>query len=389
MATRKEAKYMPRKFKHISKDKRDTIQSMIVSAYKLKEIAEAIRLDPTSVSKEIKRNRTKLTPKDGRDRGYKDCKRLNRYPYVCNGCSHRYNLCGFNKYVYKANDAQRKANIKLVISRRGIDTTKEEFKKLDSLIKAGIDNGDSIYEISKNNDLGKSVSTIYRYINSGFLTTKPIDLPYAVTYKKRKKINKRYEYKENKNIDRSNHTYKDYLTYVHTHPHEFGWQLDFLGSIKSDSKSIISLIMPDIHFPLIDIMTNPDSKKVVSFFDRLEDNLGIDDFKKIFPYILTDRDPSFSDIEGICFSKITGEERTKLFFCDPYVSNQKPNIENLNKQLRKHFPKKRSIDHLTRADIKNTNSRLLRAPLHSLDGHTPQEIFIEIFGNDNFINLIK
>ena len=380
---------MPRKFKHISKDKRDTIQSMIVSAYKLKEIAEAIRLDPTSVSKEIKRNRTKLTPKDGRDRGYKDCKRLNRYPYVCNGCSHRYNLCGFNKYVYKANDAQRKANIKLVISRRGIDTTKEEFKKLDSLIKAGIDNGDSIYEISKNNDLGKSVSTIYRYINSGFLTTKPIDLPYAVTYKKRKKINKRYEYKENKNIDRSNHTYKDYLTYVHTHPHEFGWQLDFLGSIKSDSKSIISLIMPDIHFPLIDIMTNPDSKKVVSFFDRLEDNLGIDDFKKIFPYILTDRDPSFSDIEGICFSKITGEERTKLFFCDPYVSNQKPNIENLNKQLRKHFPKKRSIDHLTRADIKNTNSRLLRAPLHSLDGHTPQEIFIEIFGNDNFINLIK
>ena len=380
---------MPRKFKHISKDKRDTIQSMIVSAYKLKEIAEAIRLDPTSVSKEIKRNRTKLTPKDGRDRGYKDCKRLNRYPYVCNGCSHRYNLCGFNKYVYKANDAQRKANIKLVISRRGIDTTKEEFKKLDSLIKTGIDNGDSIYEISKNNDLGKSVSTVYRYINSGFLTTKPIDLPYAVTYKKRKKINKRYEYKENKNIDRSNHTYKDYLTYVHAHPHEFGWQLDFLGSIKSDSKSIISLIMPDIHFPLIDIMTNPDSKKVVSFFDRLEDNLGIDDFKKIFPYILTDRDPSFSDIEGICFSKITGEERTKLFFCDPYVSNQKPNIENLNKQLRKHFPKKRSIDHLTRADIKNTNSRLLRAPLHSLDGHTPQEIFIEIFGNDNFINLIK
>ena len=147
--------------------------------------------------------------------------------------------------------------------------------------------------------------------------------------------------------------------------------------------------MPDIHFPLIDIMTNPDSKKVVSFFDKLEDNLGIDDFKKIFPYILTDRDPSFSNIEGICFSKITGEERTKLFFCDPYVSNQKPNIENLNKQLRKHFPKKRSIDHLTRADIKNINSRLLRAPLHSLDNHTPQEIFIEIFGNDNFINLIK
>ena len=36
----------------------------------------------------------------------------------------------------------------------------------------------------------------------------------------------------------------------------------------------------------------------------------------LIPVILTDRDPNFTDIEGICFSKITGEERCKLFFCD-------------------------------------------------------------------------
>lgn len=379
---------MPVYFKHISKDQRVTIQSMIVSNFKLKEIADALKLDPTSVSKEIKRNRNKLYPKDGRDRGYKDCKRLNRYPYVCNGCSHRYNICGFNKYVYKANDAQKKADSNLILSRRGIDITSEDYKSLDTVIKEGLDDDKSIYEIAKENNLSKSISTIYRYINSGFLTKKRMDLPYAVTYKKRKH-NKKYDYKDNNSIDRSNHTYLDYLSYKHSHPNEFGWQLDFLGSIKSDSKSIISLIMPDIHFPLIDIITNPDSSKVVRYFDRLENNLGIENFKKIFPYILTDRDPSFSDIEGICFSKVTGEERCKLFFCDPYVSNQKPNIENLNKQLRKHFPKKKSIDHLSRADVKNTNIRLLRSPLHSLDGYSPKDVFIRIFNEDNFISLIK
>ena len=65
------------------------------------------------------------------------------------------------------------------------------------------------------------------------------------------------------------------------------------------------------------------------------------------------------------------------------------NIENLNKQLRKHFPKKKSIDHLTRADVKNINSRLLRSSLHSLDGNSPQIVFETIFSKEDFTNLIK
>lgn len=375
-------------FKHLSFDKRTVIQKMVSSSYKLKEIAEALSLDPTSISKEIKRNRDKLVSKNDSYNHYSNCKRTSRYPYVCNRCSHRYTLCHYQKYVYTAKSAQRKADDKLVLSRRGIDISSDEYKKLDKIIKDGLDNDKSIYEISKENDLNKSISTIYRYINSGFLTKKRLDLPYAVTYKKRKH-NKKYDYKQNNSIDRSNHTYIDYLSYRYSNPNQFGWQLDFLGSIKSDSKSIITLIMPDLHFPLIDIVTSPNSDKVVKFFDRLEENLGIEEFKKIFPYILTDRDPAFSDINGICFSKITGEERTHLFFCDPYVSNQKPNIENLNKQLRKYFPKKKSINHLTKVDVKNINSRLLRTPLRSLDDSSPQEAFIRIFGNESFINLIK
>lgn len=240
-------------FKHFSYDQRITIQSMVKSSYKLKAIASALNVDPTSVSKEIKRNRTKLIPKTNNSiYSLQECEKLKRYPYVCNSCKDRYCLCLKQKYVYLAKQAQSRANEKLVLSRRGIDVSSIEFKKLDEAIKRGCDDGQSIYEISKNNDLGKSVTTIYRYINSGFLKTKRMDLPLAVTYKKRKRINKKYDYKQNNSIDRSNHTYLDYLVYQHSHPHEFGWQLDFLGSIKSDSKSIITLVMPDIHFPLIE-----------------------------------------------------------------------------------------------------------------------------------------
>lgn len=89
------------------------------------------------------------------------------------------------------------------------------------------------------------------------------------------------------------------------------------------------------------------AKKVVWIFNNLQKKIGIDHFKKILPVILTDRDPSFSDITGIECDYDTGELRTRLFFCDAFKSNQKASVENMNKQLRKYFPKKSSVDHLT------------------------------------------
>ena len=133
--------------------------------------------------------------------------------------------------------------------------------------------------------------------------------------------------------------------------------------------------MPNVHFTLLDTITNPDSNKVVRFFDDLEEKIGTETFIDLIPIVLTDRDPCFSDIEGICFSKITGEERCKLFFCDPYVSNQKPNVENINKQIRKFFPKGKSVDIYSKKDVQTKNLILLKTPIRSLDGYTPEDAF--------------
>ena len=138
---------------------------------------------------------------------------------------------------------------------------------------------------------------------------------------------------------------------------------------------------------MLDIITNPNSHKVVEFFDELEKKIGTDNFLELIPVILTDRDPCFTDIEGICFSKITGEERCKLFFCDPYVSNQKPNVENINKQIRKFFPKGKSVDHLSKQDVFNKNITLLDTPIKSLDGYTPKEAFKFVYGEDLFLKI--
>lgn len=374
-----------KEWKHLTLEQRKVISSGISRNYKLKEIAETIGFDPTSISKEVKRNRDSISI----GKNITNCKKISRWPYVCTGCNKKYNnQCFFTKYKYDANSAQNKADINLIASRKGLDIDSEDFKKLDKIIKNGIDNKKSIYQITIENksEIDKSITTIYRYINNGYLSTKKIDLPYAVTYKKRKRKDK-YDYSNN-NIDRTGHTYLDYLAYLHKHPGTYVWQLDFLGSIKTDTNNILSFILPNLQFVLLDLIKNPNQEKVVAFFDDLEERIGTDAFIELIPIILTDRDANFTDINGICFSKITGEERCKLFFCDPYVSSQKPNVENMNKQLRLFFPKGKTIDTYKKQNIKNINETLLNRPLKSLDSYTPREAFIKVFDEELFTKLV-
>lgn len=317
-------------WKHLTIEQRKVISNGISHNYKLREIAETLGFDPTSISKEVKKNRESTTI----GTNITNCKRINRWPFVCTDCPKKYNnQCCYTKYKYDAKKVQNKADINLINSRKGIDVDSYEFQKLDKIIKDGIDNKKSIYQISIENkeEIDKSVTTLYRYVNNVFLTTKRIK------------------------IDRTGHTYIDYLAYMHKNPGIYVWQLDFLGSIKTDNNNILSFILPNLQFVLLNLIKNPNQEKVVEFFDDLEERIGTNAFIELIPVILTDRDPNFTYIKGICFSKITGEERCKLFFCDGYVSNQKANVENINKQLRLFFPKSKTLDTYKKQDIRNIN----------------------------------
>lgn len=372
-------------WKHLILEQRKIISNSISRNIKLKEIADTLGYDPTSISKEVKRNREIISIGLNETK----CKKLSRWPYICTNCNKKYNnKCLCTKYKYDPEKAQSKADINLINSRKGIDVSPEEYQIIDKLVKEGIECKKSVYQIviENKNEINKSTTTLYRYINNGFLTTKRYDLPLAATYKKRKH-NKKYEYSENNKIDRTGHTYIDYLAYIHQNPGIYVWQLDFLGTIKTDNNNILSLTLPNLQFTLLDLIINPNQVKIVDFFDKLEEKIGTDAFIELMPVILTDRDPCFTDIEGICFSKLTGEERCKLFFCDSYKSNQKANVENINSQLRLHFPKGKTIDNYTKKDIKEINKFILNKPLKSLSSYTPKQAFVRVFDEELFNKL--
>ena len=370
--------------KHLNFDKRIVIANGVGKKLKLKEIAELVGTDPTTISKELKRNRKKYNDLT------KPCDKLSRFPYVCNACKNKYTVCGYAKYEYYAKSAQTKADNKLVANRCGISLSEKDLKRLDKAVKKGIEDKKSIYDIVTSlEDIDISVSTVYRYINKKYLTTSRMDLPYAVTYKKRKKANKKYDYPENTKFSRNNRTYIDFLAYKNSHPGLFHTQMDFLGAIKASSTNILTLSIPELHFVLLYKVKKYSYKDVMMVFNELEDKLGINDFKKVFPYILTDRDPLFSNFQALEFSYNTGEERTHVFYCDAFCSAQKGNVENMNKQLRIYFPKKASIDNYSKEDIKMINMRLNQRRLPSLSGSSPEEAFIKVYGLETYNKLFK
>ena len=373
------------KFKHFTFEDRKIIASCLAKEFRCVEIADTLGCDPTSVSKEIKRNRIDSTrfrfPVD------EECLKLKKFPYICTNCNLKYTKCKFHQFKYDAKFAQVKADRLLVSSRIGVNYTKKKIEKLIIELKVGLTNKKSVYQIAAELPFDITPQTIYKYIRNGQIPVKRVDLPYAVTYKKRKKIKKEYEYNESK-IDRCNRTFVDYLAFSKA-SNLYTTELDFLGSKRGDPYTILTLIIREIHFTLIFLVENKNADKIVKIFDKIESKIGYENFVKVFGLILTDRDPSFADYEGFENSKIFDKKRANVFYCDAYRSTQKASVENMNKQLRMFFPKGKYLSNFSKDDVKRINIFLNKRKLKSLDGFSPEEVFIRIFGEKVFNNLFN
>lgn len=406
------------KGKQFNIEKRAILSRMVAKSNKAKEIGEILNMDPTSISRELKRNRikTKEVENDGtlcnscfyksgcsikkvcgslscsqRCNGCKaiskcwkyakfTCNKKNRFPFVCNGCP-KEGYCPLEQYMYLPDIAEEMARDRLITTREGANLTYEEYEVQDSILRDRvIDKGQSIHHVLVTNreELDCSEKTLYRRIEKGVYTVKVHHLPRQVSLKKRK-YKKKYEYIHDPKVDRTGHLYSDWLIYRYKNGITYYFQMDFLGAPHKSNKEILVLTMSGISFSLLYIIENATQEKIIALFDMIEEEIGIDNFKKLFPAILTDRDSLFDDFSSLEFDK-NGELRTKIFFCDPGESNQKPNVENYNAQLRPIFPKHAILNEYSQQELYLAASNLNSRCLNSIDNRTPADLFIEIFG---------
>lgn len=304
------------------------------------------------------------------------CEKLKSPPYVCNNCEDR-KKCTLKKCFYSAKIAQKNYESVLVESRTGIESSPNEIKRLDDIIKPLVDQGQSIHHICSNNKDSIMVceKTIYNYIEIGAVSVKNIDLPRKVRYRPRKK--KQMGYKVDKKC-LENRRYDDYLKFIDSNKDIATVQMDTVEGRKG-GKVLLTIHFVDTSFMLMFLRDANDSKSVTECFKRIYDAVGKEYFSKIFPVILTDNGSEFSDPESI--EKIQGnEDITNVFYCHPYSAFEKPEVENNHELIRRVIPKGKSMDTFTQEDINLLMSHVNSYTRKKLNDQSPFDSFSSRYG---------
>lgn len=112
---------------------------------------------------------------------------------------------------------------------------------------------------------------------------------------------------------------------------------------------------------------------VIKAINDLTDRLGIRMFRKYFPVLLTDNGSEFKNPWDIEKTE-AGKHRTYVFYCDPYVSNQKGRLEKNHEYIRYVIPKGRSMHKYTQEDISLMASHINSTARDALNGASPFDL---------------
>ena len=360
------------KHKHLTLSDRNDIQLGLERGETFKAIGQSILKDPTTVSKEVKRNR-QVRESTGHNL---PCSLLDKAPFVCNGCPKRRQNCGYQKIFYLAKQAQKQYEQTLVEAREGTPLNSQTFWDIDKVISDGVKKGQHIYHILKTHNLDVSSSTVYRHIRKGYLSIAPIDLARAVKFKERRKSKLPSIPKEAK----KGRSYEDFQNYLTLNQLDSWLEMDtVLG--RMGGKVLLTFNLSFCNFIFARLLDNKTALEVTKHLYDIKNTLhqADKDFFQLFPIILTDNGGEFARVDDIEMD-VRGE--SKLFFCDPNRSDQKGRIEKNHTLIRDILPKGTSFDNLTQEDINLVCSHVNSVKRAALNGKSAYELFAFTYGEE-------
>ena len=407
-----------KKGKHLRWEDRQEIQRGLREHRSFTEIGIMIGCSPDTVSKEIRKHRYHKVP-EGRSVRPNRCKYRNscrkrnicgkkgnhkcvipcrqctacnercpdfvdypcqiekKAPYVCNACT-KSRLCLFDKYLYNAEHADREYRESLRESRRGIDLTKEELIALDELVSPLIRKGQPLSHILKEHaeEIPVSGRTLYGYITKGYLSIGSLDMRRVVRYKKRK----RKEPVRVSPVKKIHHHYKDFLKVLEEEPGIRVVEMDTVIG-KMGGKVLQTIYWRKEKLMLARLLDGKEMQGTVKTFDDLEERLGKEVFRELFPVVLTDNGSEFADPAMFEYSR-DGSRRMRLFYCDPRRSEQKGEIEKNHEYIRYILPQGKPFDGLTQEKVDLMMSHINSTARPSLQGSAPLKLALQHFGKD-------
>ena len=296
--------------------------------------------------------------------------------YVCNGCTDEYQCVLRKKYYLhrKAHEAYREM---LVESRVGANITEDELLALDEIVSPLVMRGQSVHHIVTHNSDQFEVSekSIYRYVAGGLFRARNIDMPRVCRTKPRK--SKPVEHKVDSGC-RIGRTYAEFLAFAETS----GVPVVEIDSVvgRIGGKVLLTLMFKSCDLMLAFIRERNTSQSVIDVFNHLDEVLGRETFSRLLAVCLADNGSEFSNPNALEYDA-QGNRRTRLYYCDPYASFQKPNVELNHEFIRKVLPKGKSFDDLAQIDISLMMSHINSYSREKLNDKSPFDAFSFLYGH--------
>ena len=362
------------KYKHLTDESRMEIQSGLYAGCTFKQIARRIGKDPTTISKEVKKHIEVRPAKD--EQNSAPCETLLKAPFVCNGCK-KVHYCKKERHIYVARKAQKEYRELLSDARTGIILEKAEFYKEDKLLSDAVKKGQHIYHAAKALKLKTPVSSLYRYINKGYMSCVSIDLPRAVKFKPRKSIGK--EEAHLTQTQKKGHTYEEVLEYCDAEGIRNWVEMDTVVG-RQGGKTLMTFDFTICNFMFALLLNNKTNAEATAAIEQLKDRLGRNGFSfgDLIPLLLADNGTEFTNI-AVFENTLDGKKETMLFFAKPYCSSDKPHVEKNHTLLRDILPKGTSFDNLTQDDVNLIMSHVNGVIRKDLHGKSAYDVFTALF----------
>lgn len=389
-----------KKNKQLTFDQRCKIEEMLNKRHRKIEIATELDKSQSTISREINRHKILKAYKPINGNFYNckffinckictqkckiyqpiSCKERDRNIGACNNCP-KLRTCSLDKYFYKADIAQKNYKYTLSDARQGVNLNTSELIELAHIICPLIKKGQSIYTILNNHpEIKLCEKTIYNYIEMGLF--KDWDVTNLTLKRKvRRKVSKKKLKKRKEPENYTNRTYTDYLEYKIQNPNITTTEMDTVYNHQS-GPYIQTFIFENTSFMIGILHHQKTAESMSNSLTKLQNKLTDVEYGKLFSLLLTDRGSEFGKPQQFEINMKTGEIRSKIFYCDPMQSSQKPHVENNHIFIREILPNGQDWSHLTQEKIDLMFSHINSTPRESLGGKTPYEIFTFIYGDE-------
>lgn len=209
------------------------------------------------------------------------------------------------------------------------------------------------------------VKTIYNYFDMGlFLNVTYHDLPQkkAPAQKKKRESSISLNNKSGRSIEKRDPVILERKEYGH-------WEMDTVVGPQGKGKSCLLVLSERMtREEIIVKMKDRKASSVVHALNMFERKYGSLSFKSKFKTITCDNGVEFLNAKGIEKSRYTKGNRTMLYYCHPYSSYERGTNENINRMIRRFFPKGTDFDGVSRKEIEMVQNWINNYPRKILGG---------------------